>query len=201
MANSILAAEIQKLIPGEQYTRSQLYEVFRVPENQRGGDWATGYHRHEGLWFIFATVSGPGRTGHDYENSWADDGSFVWYGKTGASQSHSSIQSLIDPEMTVLLFTRAHDRDQFTFHGEAVPLEVRDTAPVTVVWQVRSKPSGTSPSVSGDGSSHRNPAEIPYLRNTATSEFYGQVKQVIEREMPLDPGTTIELQVSERGRL
>jgi 5-methylcytosine-specific restriction protein A len=73
MANSILSAELQKLIPGEQYTRVQLYEVFNVPENQRGGDWATGYHRHEDLWFIFATVAGPGRTGHDYENVWAED--------------------------------------------------------------------------------------------------------------------------------
>lgn len=94
--------------------------------------------------------------------------------------------------MTILLFTRAHDRDQFTFHGEAVPREVRDSVPVTVVWQVRSTPSGTSPSVFGDkGSSHRHPSEIPYLRNTATSDFYAQVQEVIEREMPLDPGKTI----------
>jgi hypothetical protein len=199
MANSILSAELQKLIPGEQYTRSQLYEVFHVPANQRGGDWATGYHRHEDLWFIFATVSGPGRTGHDYENVWAEDGSFVWHGKTGASQSHPSIQSLIDPGMTILLFTRGNDRDPFTFHGEAVPHEVRDTVPVTVVWQVRSTPSGTSPGVSGEGSSHRNPSEIPYLKNTATSEFYGPVKEVIEREMQLDPGKTIECKFQKLG--
>jgi hypothetical protein len=199
MANSILSEELQKLLPGEHYTRSQLYEVFHVPANQRGGDWATGYHRHEDLWFIFATVAGPGRTGHDYENVWAENGSFVWHGKTGASRTHPSIQSLIDPGMTILLFTRAHDRDQFTFHGEAVPLEVRDTTPVTVVWQVRSKPNGTSPSVSGEGSRHRNPSEIPYLRNTATSEFYGQVKEVIEREMPLDPGNTIVCNLQKTG--
>ena len=34
--------------------------------------------------------------------------------------------------------------------------------------------------------------EIPYLKNTATSAFYGPVKEVIEREMPLNPGKTIE---------
>jgi hypothetical protein len=69
-----------------------------------------------------------------------------------------------------------------------------------VVWQVQSKQSGTSPSVAGDkDSSDRTPSEIPYLRNVATSEFYTKVREVIEREMPLDTGKIIECNFQKAG--
>jgi hypothetical protein len=40
-------------------------------------------------------------------------------------------------------------------------------------------------------SSDLTPSEIPHLRNRSASEFYPKVREVIEREMPLDPGKTI----------
>lgn len=185
MVDSILSTELKSLIPGEQYTRSELYDVFHVPANQQRGDWDTGYHLHENIWFIFAMVSGPARTGHDHGNFWAKDGSFVWHGKRGASQKHPSIRSLTSSGRTILLFARENDRDPFTFHGEVVPRDVQDSVPVKVVWQVRSTPSGTS--------------DIPYLKNVAPSNFYAQMKEVIAREMPLDPGKTIECNVQKIG--
>ncbi|GEM_PF-5391746 len=32
------------------------------PENERGGDWLNGYHRHGEDYYIFCNVGVPGRT-------------------------------------------------------------------------------------------------------------------------------------------
>ena len=180
MAKPVASTELERLTPGQQYTRQELYELFNVPENKRRGNWNTGYHQYQGLWFIFATVSGPSRTGHDYENSWAEDEAFVWRGKTRSYKGQASIQSLIAPEATVLLFTREHDRDPFTFNGTVVPREVKDTVPVTVVWEIQGPERGDENRIGSTAS------DVPYLRNVASSEFYTKLRGTIESEMPLN---------------
>ncbi|RYD85657.1 MAG: DUF3427 domain-containing protein [Verrucomicrobiaceae bacterium] len=128
------------LIVGHSYTRRDLYNLLDVPANQQGGDWDTGYHRHGLEWFIFPTVAGRSRTGHDYDNRW-ENGRFVWRGRNGSLMSHPSIQDLSKPGGIVHLFTREHDRDPFVYVGLVEAVDIRNTSPVTVVWQPIGMPS------------------------------------------------------------
>ena len=47
---------LRGFLVGQEYTRKDIYDLFRVPADQQGGDWDTGYHKHGVDWFIFATV-------------------------------------------------------------------------------------------------------------------------------------------------
>jgi hypothetical protein len=40
---------------GAQYTRAQIQQLLGVPEDRRGGDWATGYARFGDELFVFVT--------------------------------------------------------------------------------------------------------------------------------------------------
>jgi 5-methylcytosine-specific restriction enzyme A len=119
---------------GESYTRKDIYEILRVPEELRRGDWNTGYHLYEGSYFLFVNVGSPGRTGHDYTNRFEGD-KLVWYGKTGAKLSHPSIQELLKPERDVYVFYREKPRAPFTYAGLGQPARVEDVVPVQVVWE------------------------------------------------------------------
>ncbi|GKR04431.1 hypothetical protein KAM472_41740 [Aeromonas caviae] len=63
---------------GSTYTRNDIYEILGLPENERGGDWLNGYHRHGEDYYIFCNIGVPGRTGHDYDNHWEGE-KLIWY--------------------------------------------------------------------------------------------------------------------------
>lgn len=115
------------------YTRRQIFDILSVPEERRGGDWLTGYHKHQEEWFVFAGVGVPGRNGHDYENKWIANRLF-WKGKTGSRLRQTSISELVGGEFPVNIFWRSDNRAAFSYAGLARAAEVRDTVPVTVVW-------------------------------------------------------------------
>lgn len=117
----------------ELYTRRDLYDVLEVSPERQGGDWNTGYHQHEGAWFIFANVGGPGRTGHDYSNQWVGN-RLVWEGATGSHIGQSSIEDIVSGRKPVHIFTRSTNTGPFHYRGIGTAVEVRDTSPVTVVW-------------------------------------------------------------------
>lgn len=127
------AGSAYRFVVGEAYTRQDIYEVVGVPKDLRGGDWETGYHRHEDSYFLFVNVGLPGRTGHDYTNQFEED-RLIWYGKTGARLSHPSIQAILEPGRDVYIFYRTQDRQPFTYAGLGRPFEVKDVVPVRVVW-------------------------------------------------------------------
>jgi hypothetical protein len=45
----------------------------------------------------------------------------------------------------------------------------------------------------------RKPFDIPYLSNVSRSNFYPKVREVIEREMPIDVGKTVECNLQKPG--
>lgn len=120
-------------VTGQYYTRADIYRILNLPEEKRGGDWNTGYHKNEDIWFIFAAIGTTGRTGHDYGNYWSGN-SLVWRGRNGSSLKHKTIQDLIRKDSVVLIFTRSDNREPFVYQGRAVPLSVMDTRPITVFW-------------------------------------------------------------------
>jgi 5-methylcytosine-specific restriction protein A len=119
---------------GQQYTRDDIFDVLGIEPHPPGGNWFTGYNRHGQDWYVFAHIDTAGRTGHDYGNGW-EGGLLRWRGKTGSHLGQDSIQSMLSPQMRVLIFTREHDRDPFTFQGVAVADDWVDTVPVTIWWR------------------------------------------------------------------
>src|SRR5207249_622547 len=120
---------------GATYTRADIYRILRVPVEEQGGDWDTGYHRYRDEWFIFCTVGQPGRTGHDYPNRF-EGNDLIWTGRTGARWDHASIQSMVSGELPVHVFFRLSDREPFSYAGIAHAASVaKEKVPVEVRWQ------------------------------------------------------------------
>ena len=88
---------------GSTYTRNDIYEILSLPEDERGGDWLNGYHRHGEDYYIFCNVGVPGRTGHDYDNHWEGEklskrpAKAVLTGATGYSAGRATRQGSSSP--------------------------------------------------------------------------------------------------------
>ena len=67
--------------PNQIYSRLQVYKLLNVPKEKRRGNWETGYNSYGGNLYIFCNVGASGRSGHDYDNRWLDDGRFQWFAK------------------------------------------------------------------------------------------------------------------------
>jgi len=128
---------------GNTYTRKDVYRTCGLPEETRGGNWGTGYHSHDGDWFIFATIGTAGRSGHNYDNGW-EGSSLRWRGRTNSHLKQPSIISMVDPDAQVFIFTRNDDRPQFHFRGCGKAVRTSDTRPVTIWWEFDSEKSVTA---------------------------------------------------------
>jgi hypothetical protein len=118
---------------GNKYSRSDIYKLLNIPTQLQGGDWNTGYHKYNGVWFIFSTISEGGRTGHNYANVFRIN-KFIWSGKVGSRIDHPSIQDLINPATETLLFTRETNREAFVYRGRLAAIRIEDQIPVEVTW-------------------------------------------------------------------
>lgn len=124
---------------GEKYRRRDVFRIIGIPEETKGGNWDTGYNKHDDNWFVFCNIGTAGRTGHDYGNRFVGD-DFLWYGKTGSRADHPSIRSLTDPDARVSLFYREDDREPFVFAGTATAKRIDpNKVPVEVLWSFDSE--------------------------------------------------------------
>lgn len=95
----------------------------------------SGFVAHEGDYYLFADIFDDSDLG-----SRIDEGKLVWLGRDGGARlGDPAIQRLLDPEGDVLLFVRYEESDPYTFLGFGVPVETKDTEPVTVVWATRAE--------------------------------------------------------------
>lgn len=119
---------------GATYTRNDIYETLNLPQEQRGGDWLNGYHRHGSDYYIFCSVGVPGRTGHDYENYWEGE-KLVWHGKNRSHFDQQAIRNLVSGDYQVRIFYRESDRAPFTYAGIGSPVP-HDAVnrPVRIDW-------------------------------------------------------------------
>ena len=129
-----MPSDISKVfVIGDKYSRSDIYILLSIPTELQGGDWNTGYHKHNGVWFIFTTIAEEGRTGHNYANSFSNN-NFIWFGKNGSKIDHPSIQDLINPNSQTLLFSRERNRELFVYKGNVEAEKIKDQVPVEVLW-------------------------------------------------------------------
>jgi 5-methylcytosine-specific restriction protein A len=132
-------------IVGKTYTRNDIYEAIDLPNDQRGGDWLNGYHRHKSDIYVFCNVGVAGRTGHNYDNHWEGE-RLVWYGKTGSHFAQNTIRNLISGEYRIFIFYREADRDPFKFAGVGTPVPHLETEkPVRIDWVFGSDNSDQTP--------------------------------------------------------
>ena len=121
-------------IPGQRYSRRDVFRVLGLPEETWGGNWFTGYNEYAAAIYVFANVGVPGRTGHDYGNSW--DGSRLrWFAKSGSRIQQPQIQRLINDNIPVHVFWRAANDQPFVYAGIGKAVEIKDTSPVEVLWK------------------------------------------------------------------
>jgi len=122
-----------RFIVGRTYSRADVKRILGLPPS-KGGNWDTGYHQHNGEWFLFPIVGSPARTGHEYPNRWIGK-NFYWYGKTASRVGQPAMRALLTPNAVVRLFVRERDRDPFTYKGQVVPERIVDVSPVEVEWR------------------------------------------------------------------
>jgi len=120
---------------GNSYTRKDIYRILNVPVERQKGNWNTGYNKYERDWFIFCGLNTAGRTGHSYPNRFVGN-DLDWYGNTHSKLSQPSIQSMIEPEGNMYIFTREDSNDpHFIYRGNARAKQFFDTTPVNIVWE------------------------------------------------------------------
>ena len=120
---------------GKLYTKRNIFKIIGIPEDTKGGNWATGYCRYSDDWFIFCNIDTAGRTGHDYANQWVGEDLF-WFGKLSSHVRQDSIKSMIGPIGNVYIFVRNNNDAPFIFMGCGKPKTVIDTTPVVVLWKL-----------------------------------------------------------------
>jgi hypothetical protein len=125
---------------GAQYTRAQIQQLLGVPEDRRGGDWATGYARFGDELFVFCNVGSAGRTGHDYPNRW-DGEQLVWSAKNRSNASQPLMRAVAGGSQPAHIFHRSADRSPFTYAGRAKAADIQDTTPVIVRWSFAKAPA------------------------------------------------------------
>jgi putative restriction endonuclease len=125
---------------GTQYTRAQIQDLLGVPEDRRGGDWATGYTRYEDELYVFCNVGSAGRTGHDYPNRWDGD-HLVWSAKNRSNVSQPLMRAIAAGSLPAHIFHRSADRSPFTYAGRAKAVDVQDSTPVIVRWSFDQPPT------------------------------------------------------------
>ena len=126
----------EKLIVGQQYARADLYEALEVPMAQRRGNWETGYNQYGGEYFVFVNVETPGRTGHNYNDAWKQDGTLFWHGKINSHTGQPGIKRMLDDSTKCHFFTRVDNSNvYFTYQGIGKAVLVNDISPVEVYWR------------------------------------------------------------------
>jgi putative restriction endonuclease len=125
---------------GAQYTRAQIQQSLGVPEDRRGGDWATGYTRFGDELFVFCNVGSAGRTGHDYPNRW-DGEQLVWSAKSRSNISQPVMRAVADGSLPAHIFHRSADRMPFTYAGRARAVDIQNTTPVILRWSFDQAPA------------------------------------------------------------
>ena len=168
---------------GRKYHRKDVFELLQLSPVPTGGNWFTGYHSHRGAHFVFCNIGTAGRTGHQHANGWETPTRLRWFGKTASSAAQPQIVSMIRGDEPVYLFYRTDNEEAFTFAGLATAIEVRETRPVEVTWEVR--PAETCqipeevqhPESLSEGAIHRiwvNAYERSYAARKACLDHFGR---------------------------
>lgn len=122
---------------GEKYSRKKIRALLKIADpNNVGGIWATGYVKHLDSYYIFATISNAGRTGHNYENNLSDN-ILYWYTKNRDNFYVPTIQNMVSGKYSVHIFTRYDSNDsEFTYKGLGFIKDFENGKPAFISWEI-----------------------------------------------------------------
>ena len=105
---------------GSTYTRNDIHTLyFGSPVPKTGtGLWTTGYVGIEDELIVFMNMDVPGRTGHDFPNSYDEETNTVeWFGKPKTNSKQPTFTKLISGKLIPHFFARWDNNDPFTYLG------------------------------------------------------------------------------------
>ena len=117
---------------GSNYSRKDVGFVLHPNEGRpSGGNWDTGYVRVEDKLIIFMNMGVPGKTGHNYNNSYDDEKKEItWYGKTESHSGQETFKKLFSGELTPYYFARWNPKDpNFIYLGVGTIVNFKDDVP------------------------------------------------------------------------
>ena len=117
---------------GSNYSRNDVGFVLHPTKGrQSGGNWDTGYVRVDDKLIIFMNMGVPGKTGHNYNNSYNDEKKEItWYGKTQSRSGTGIFKQLINGELTPHYFARWNTKDpNFIYLGVGTIVSFKDNVP------------------------------------------------------------------------
>ena len=84
---------------GSYYSRKDVGFVLHPKEGRpAGGNWDTGYVTVQDKLIVFMNMGVPGKTGHNYNNSYDDEKKEItWYGKTKSHSGTDTFKKLFCP--------------------------------------------------------------------------------------------------------
>jgi len=116
------------------YKREDVWKKYHINEGEMpdGGSWATGYTREGSDLLAFMNIGTPGRTGHDFANSYDEEtGEIVWFGKNYTHSKQPTFIKLLDGTLTLHLFARWDSKDvNFLYLGVGEITRYEDNYPV-----------------------------------------------------------------------
>lgn len=114
------------------YTRKDIGEILKT--STKGGNWATGYVTFNNELYVFVTIEGAGRTGHNYHNRFLENDLLEWHGKTNSHIGQPLIKKIINNEIKIHIFIRYNDKPQFTYIGLGKCIKYFDESPVRIYF-------------------------------------------------------------------
>lgn len=114
------------------YTRKDIGEMLET--STKGGNWVTGYVTFNNELYVFVTIEGAGRTGHNYHNRFLENDLLEWHGKTNSHIGQPLIKKIINNEIKIYIFIRYNDKPQFTYIGLGKCIKYFDESPVRIYF-------------------------------------------------------------------
>lgn len=117
---------------GNSYSRAEVFG--RLTGNPYiKGNRSIGVVREGQFLLAFANIGVPGRTGHDFPNTYdPDDKKMRWYGQPHAHSGQELMAAIISGTLRLLVFTRTENKADWTFRGQAQVDGYRDGVEVVI---------------------------------------------------------------------
>ncbi|MFZ4847159.1 HNH endonuclease [Enterococcus casseliflavus] len=121
----------------QSYTRKEIRTLLDIENPQNiGGIWSTGYISYKDEFYIFATISNAGRTGHDYGNI-LDKRTLYWYTKRTDHFYVPTIQKMVSGKYPVHIFTRFDSNNpSFVYQGTGCMVDFENGKPAFIAWSL-----------------------------------------------------------------
>ena len=117
------------------YSRDDIYRLYygKPLKPQSGGNWHSGYVKVKNELLVFMNIGTPGRTGHNFPNSYDHEIQIAeWFSKPGMRSQTGICHELVSRQIRPHFFARWDNKDpHFTYLGEGTVIDYADGHPTT----------------------------------------------------------------------